>query len=975
VLEAVLGRLPDAADPEGALLALERWASRLATPAVVLPLLLEEPRLLDDLLALGGASEYLGSIIARDPGSYSFLLEPASRRSITEYATLLDAALAPLQRPAARRDALRRLKRREFLRIGWRDLARGAPLAETIEEISDLAEVLIDGATRLAREEIQPRFPSIAAQHAAGRLAFSVLALGKLGARELNYSSDVDLVFVMDAEGGADEPQRRYATRLAETIIAILSEQTSEGRCFRVDIRLQPEGRGGTLVRTFASFAEYYDRWAETWERQALIKVRPVAGDAALGARIMKLTRPVVFRHAQGAALLEDVREMRAAVEQKLAAAGVLDRNVKEGEGTIRDVEFTVQLLQLLFGAEHPDLQVPDTLSLLGRLEHHDLLTGAERAAFQEGYTLFRAVEHRLQLLDDLPVRQLPGDPRSLRALARSLGFDDAPRFLAVYEQRRRSVRELSAAIHARLGIVTGAHGDPLRNALLTADTPEAEHQLERELAARGFPDPRGSAAALARLAAGPPRMRHPSGTRRLFAELGRTVLSTCSTAADPSLALEGLADLADRKLLHRALYQTWQEHPDGLSALAGFAGSAPVAMRTVLRFPEFADLLTDPEELETSPALTELEQDLTGRLEQSGAFEHRLAALRRFKLRAFVRLVGALVITKAPIDRVTAGWSDVAEVVLRHALREAVRRLREAGRWSNLPPEAGADQPDDFAVLALGRFGGRDLHFASDLDLLYVYSPSDARDPRDYERLATTLGEVLSKTVDTGSLWEVDLRLRPEGRQGSSVVSLEAARRYYGEGGRGQAWEFLMLTRARWVAGSRDVAARFLSEMAPRVYRPTLPDGWREEIRHLKRRMELERVSDARRSRHLKLGPGGLSDIEFAVQLLQLTHGGVSPDLRTPFTRQAIALLHAAGQLRTRESIALEEAFRFLTAARQALTLLCTSGDGNAMPCPEEEPRRASALARALGFPGTTELLHAHAQHTRAVREIWEAL
>lgn len=954
LLDCVLTALPDAPDPEMALLNLERWFSRLATPATVVAVLQEDPRLLADLLALFGGSQYLADILARDSWLYSLLVEGDEARDPAYFAAEVEAALRAVRRPDARRDALRRVKRREFLRIGWRDLARRAPFPEVVAEISDLADALIRGGLQLAREELQAQFPT-----AARHTLFTVIAMGKLGARELNYSSDVDLVFVLDAPNPNDEVTRRYATRLAETLIQVLSRDTAEGRCFRVDMRLRPEGRAGVLVRSFAAFREYYDRWAETWERQALIKARPVAGDEDLGRRFMALIGPVVYRASQGAAVIEDVREMRGAVEAKLEAAGAMRRHVKEGRGTIRDVEFTLQLMQLLFGAGCPAIQVPDTWTLLERMESQSLLTPAEVTAFRAGYRFFREVEHRLQLLNDLPVRLIPTDPSELRRLARTMGFAESAEFTAAVEGHAEAVRSHAEALLDRLGVEAHAVGR-LRATLALAHTTEGVAALREETA--DFPDPEAATAALVKLAVGPPGFPHVSSTRRLFAELAEPLLAACRRAADPGLALEGLEQYAERKLLYRPLFQSLIEQPETLTALTRCAGDAPRAWRAVLRYPELADLAADPEALGRRKTPEQFAGELDERLEAALSHERRLAALRRYKTREAVRLAARHVLAPGPEDDETGEWSDLADVLLRAALRVAVARLREGGLWSH-------DDAGSFAIFALGRHGGRDLHFSSDLDLLYVCDPG-AEGRAEYERLARAFGEVVQQVTEEGSLFELDLRLRPEGRQGAAVASLEGARRYYGEGGRGETWELQMLTRLRPVAGNPDTARRFAEIVGPRVYRTPMPAEWREEIRAMKRRIETERVDAALRDRHLKLGPGGFSDIEFAVQLLQLERGGAEPALRTPGTLPAIEALTGHGLERV-EARALRQALAFLTRARQSLHLLRLDGSPDVLPDPEAEPRLAATLARALGCGDPVGVLRRHREVTAPVREI----
>jgi glutamate-ammonia-ligase adenylyltransferase len=946
------------ADADMALLNLERWAAHLATPRGTLRTLAEAPRLLRDLTHLLGGSQYLADVLVREPHLYGMLLQEDSARTAEEFRRAVEAALRPLRRPESRRDALRRVKRRELLRIGWRDLARGAPLEELVREISSLADSLIAAAVQLAREELAERFPS-----AAAAVSFAAIALGKLGARELNYSSDVDLVFVMDSPSPAEEAHRRYATRLAETVIAILAEDTAEGRCFRVDMRLRPEGRAGALVRSFRAFRDYYDRWAETWERQALIKARFVAGDEELGARFVELTRPVAYRRLQGATLLEDIRENRAAVERKLAAEGTFNQHVKEGRGTIREVEFTVQVLQLLFGAENPRLQAPDTLGALAALAECGLLTPGEQECFTAGYRFFRTVEHRLQLLHDLPVRTLPTEPRELRRLARTLGYATADEFMEAYRTLSAAVHSVAAEIRGRLGVSTGSGEDGLRLAVLSADTPEGEAALRGELEQRGITPVGEAITALQLLAAGSAHHRHPAGTRRLFADVVRPLLDSCAAAPDPVRALSGVADLAERKLLHRALYQTWGEHPAALGALCRFAGAAPVAMRQVLRYPELSDLVTDAEQLAVVPDTAGHTAQLQERLGPAPPHPRALAVLRRFRHREFVRSAARQVLQPLPPSQEVAAWSDVAEALLQAALEVAARRLPEEPRA--LAEEAPWGQ---FAVLALGRFGGRELHLASDLDLMYIHGPAGS--PARYEALAKAFGEAVQEITEDGRLFELDLRLRPEGRQGPLVASLDAARRYYAAGGRAETWEYQMLTRLRPVAGCGQTAAAFVTLVAGQVFRSPMPAGWRAEIRAMKRRIETERVTEQARGAHLKLGPGGFSDLEFLVQLLQLEHGARYPAVRAAGTRSALLALAEAGVLPTEETEALLGALDLLTRIRQAQSLLREDGSPDLLPVAPGEEQQATALARALGYPAFATLLEDLRARTAVVRE-----
>jgi glutamate-ammonia-ligase adenylyltransferase len=531
------------------------------------------------------------------------------------------------------------------------------------------------------------------------------------------------------------------------------------------------------------------------------------------------------------------------------------------------------------------------------------------------------------------------------------MGYEDSPAFLAAFQAHSEGVRALSERIHARLGAESGGAADELRAAILLADTPDGEEGLRRALENREFPEPEESLRALVGLAVGPVGYPHPASTRRLFGDLAPNLLDACAAAADPARALAGVRDFADRKLLHRSLFQTMREHPSASGGLARFAGAAPWGMRVVLRYPELADVITDEELLQRAKNGSALRNELAARLDTAASHAQRLSTLRRFKLRELVRLAARHVLAPVAVETETREWSDVADALLAAALETAVRQLRETDRW----PRGSAD---GFAVFALGRYGGRDLHFASDLDLLYISGGEGALPRQEYELLARELSDVLQTVAEEGKLYDLDLRLRPEGRQGFSVTSLEAARRYYGEGGRGETWELQMLTRLRAVAGDPATAAAFEAFIRPRVFRHPMPEQWTADIAAMKRRIERERVSDADRDRHLKLGPGGLSDIEFLTQYLQLRHGASVPALQVTGTLEALGALARHGLIATEEADALTSAYRLLTRTRQSLSLLQPDGPSDLVP-PPDAGRPALALARALGF-GDADALHA---------------
>ena len=951
-LEGLVDLLGEAADPDQALVNLTGWVDRLGGSPSVLISLMERPALTTGLLRLFSHSQHLSDVLIRDPELYAMLGDAREPRDIASLRTEAKRICA-IEDPDRAADALRRLKRREYLRLGWLDLTEQADFGAIVAGVSDLAATCIEAALNLATRQVAPTFPT-----ASPGMRFCVVAFGKLGGRELNYSSDVDLMFFYDTEGTPTEGQQRYAARVAQTAISLLSAATSEGFLYRVDMRLRPEGRAGAIIRSWHSLRIYFDRYIETWERQALIKATGIAGDPALCDRFGRLARRASYLRYQPTELFAEVREMKMRLERRAAAAGEVERNVKEGSGAIRDVEFTVQLLQLLFGAAAPAIRTPNTLEAVDRLHHRDLLTEAEAKVLRQGYVFFRRVEHFLQLASDLPIRMIPKDERQRTVLARGMGLATLTEFDQACASHQGAVRRLTLELLARLGLGEAVLEDPLERLVLALDDEASLADLTRTLERCQFSDPAAALDEIRALAVGGQRYQHDGSTRRAFAKLARPLLDACAASPDPNGALATVSALADRKLLHRSFYRSLAEQPEFLARLCLLGGSSKVLRHVWLRRPELIEVSQDPR-LEADVAVfDELAADLEQRMLGATSARQRGGALRRFQDREFVRIATRELLAATDALSIAEEYADLVDVLLDATLRLACQNLAEAG---HAPPD-----PEGFLAIGLGRVGGRELHFCSDLDLLYVFD-SDQGEPADYQRLAQEFDRVISDPLPHGRLFDLDLRLRPEGSQGALILSLRAIERYYRE--RGQPWEFLALQRARRVAGGAALEARFLETISPIIHRAPTPPEWWVQIRHLKDRLERERTTSKTRLRNIKLGPGGLADVEFLVQAHQLRHAARNPALREPNTRIALRLLVESGHLTGDEGADLETALEFLTRLRQRLALLDSDLSSEVMPSPGPT---LTALARGLGFDSDANLEQRREELQARAREIF---
>lgn len=833
----------------------------------------------------------------------AFVAVTAASRSLTELLLTDPGAidvLADLDRRPPYEADVRQWKRLELLRIAARDLLG----------IDGLPEVGA-GLARMATDVL------VAATPAGSGLA--VIGMGKLGGAELNYSSDVDIMFV-----GDDLKAARAVLEVARS-------------CFRVDVDLRPEGRDGPLVRSLESYEAYWERWAQTWEFQALIKARPVAGDGDLGRRFCESAGARLWGRPFTAEDLRAVRSMKARAEAELARKGLTEREVKRGRGGIRDIEFSVQLLQLVHGGADPGLRSPTTLDALAELGAGGYVEPEDARALDFAYRLLRTVEHRLQLVAEQQVHTLPAGGEAMDRLARVMGYRDtaeagAGELLAGYLSRQQATVR---AIHEHLFF------RPLLDQLTRR---EAAPLLPGEavvtrLAAFGFADAERTRQALQELTRGLTR------SSRLMRQMLPLLLGWLSESPDPDLGLLGLRILTTGDQRATELGVAFRESPEAARRLCLLLGTGRLFAETFEHQPDLIPSLGQPDSLAARPAGALLAGSANA-LAWRDHVEDRQLGLLRFKRREELRAAAADVLDLAGSVTETAGQlTELAEACVAAAL-------------DSLQP------PLPFAVVALGRFGGAELSYASDLDLLFVYDGATPADFTAAERLGEQLVRFLAGASPPTRIYPVDLALRPEGKDGPLARSLDSYRAYYGRWSR--TWERQALVRARPVAGDADVARSFMEIVEPHVWEAPLPDDDVREIRRMKARIERERLPAGDDPQfHLKLGRGSLSDVEFTAQLLQLRHG-----VRATGTMAALDALQAAGALSDEDRAVLAEAYRFCERTRNRLYLV-RGTPGDALP---SRPEHLTRLARSLGTD-PHELREQYRRTTRRCRSVVERL
>ena len=906
---------------------IERSADPATARAYLTRLLEDRPDLADDLatnpivrdavVALSAASRSLSSAVARDPS----LLDPlrdddcfARERELSDYR---DAAADFLAASDNGPGALRRWKQRELLRIAGRDLLGAADLPAVGRELAALASVCLERALQL----VAPDVP------------LAIIAMGKLGGQELNYASDVDVLFVHEGDGPTAE-------RAARAVLTTMSEPTADGIVFRTDADLRPEGRSGLLSRTLEAYGAYYARWAQPWEFQALLKARPVAGDADLGRRFAELAEPFVWPEVLDPDAVRSVRAMKARAEGEMNRRGLTDREVKRGRGGIRDIEFAVQLLQLVHGRHDASVRSPTTLDALAQLATGGYVEREDAAQLGDAYRFLRTVEHRLQLQDEQQTHTLPTDVGARTRLARVLGYRDRgdETALVLFEAEYRASQNRVRSIYERLFFA------PLLDTLAGAGplTPEA---VEQRLAAFGFLDIAHTRAALQELTQGLTRRS------RVMQQLLPVVLSWLSATPDPDLGLLQLRRLAEGDARSASLARTFRESPRAAERTCRLLGSSRLLGDALRRQPDFVEALGDDAALAREKSRDELVDEAFGTLTWRAGVDERRVGLRRFKRREVLRIAARDVLGFASIEATERELASLADACVEAALRVIAPSL-------------------PFAVIGMGRFGGAELSYASDLDVLFVYDGEDAADFRSAEKVAEHLLTELGGITPEGQTFRVDPNLRPEGKKGALARSLSGYEAYYERWS--QTWEFQALLKARAVAGDTTVAARFAALIEPFVYRDPFPEDAVREVRRMKARIERERIPPGEDPRfHLKLGRGSLSDVEFTVQLLQLQHGAHHPEIRVTSTIDALHALRTAGLLDAGDAETVEEAYRFCERARNARYLL-TARPGDALPTDGQE---ATRLARLLGYEleAQARLRDDYRRVTRRARKVVE--
>ena len=934
-----------AANPD---LALQSCVRLLAVAPDVAGIITGEPERAKALFRLLGASEALAEFLMRRPEHLDAVQavaeQPGPVAGSAVRAALLQAVDAdPAEvNPVAGiggAEAYQRLRvsyRRQLTDLAVRDLSHPSPvdyLPDVARELADLAAAALEASLAVARAETAESF----GRADVDAVRFAVIGMGKSGAGELNYISDVDVIYVIDAPGVEEGLAARIGTALAIGISRGVYSPGAEPALWEVDTNLRPEGRDGPLVRTLESHLTYYSRWAQSWEFQALLKARAMAGDRELGQRYEEAVAPLVWSSSERDGFVESVRAMRRRVTDNIPAQEE-SRQLKLGSGGLRDVEFTVQLLQLVHGRTDETLRVRDTISAIAALSATGYIGRADAAGFADAYRYLRVLEHRIQLTRMRRTHLMPDRDAERRALARSSegaevqGRPSSESLMEKWSSTKRVVRRLHERIFYRPLLNTAANLS-VEDAKLTPEAAQAR------LAALGYQDPRGA-------------MRHietlTSGIQRRAAlqrQLLPILLEWFADGVDPDAGLLGF----------RRLSEALGESPWYLGMLRDSKAAAERLCNVLSSSRFITDLLeVSPESTKWLGSDADLKplsfnaqwQEIQSKMSRHPNPRESMRLIRLIRRRELLRVAIADSAGLLGQAEVSAALADADRAAVLGALHVAEKSVVGDG-----------ERLTDVVVVAMGRQGGREITYGSDADVVYVHRPRPGADDAAAQKqaehvvaqLASLLTQPCSPAIHAERVLEIDADLRPEGKQGPMVRSLESFREYYKRWS--VIWEAQALLRAKPLAGSDDVAAAYVALIDPIRYPAELTAGDLREIRRIKARMEAERLPrGADPSRHLKLGRGALSDVEWLVQLLQLQHAHRVPGLRTPSTLQAMDAVALAGLLPSDDVEALRRSW-CLTSRIRAANVIWSGKSADVLP---SSRRDLEAVARWCGYgPG----------------------
>ncbi|PLY02169.1 MAG: bifunctional [glutamate--ammonia ligase]-adenylyl-L-tyrosine phosphorylase/[glutamate--ammonia-ligase] adenylyltransferase [Desulfuromonas sp.] len=987
------------ADPDMALNNLERLSNSIS-PELIRPAL-EDKKRRKQLLTTLGASQFLTGILCRDKNNFEELITNGEIDRHKSESAMIDElrALIPEEITFTElQKLLRQYKCREILRIGSRDLNNEAELAEVTDELSSLAAATLQRSYEISDALLKKEFGVPMVESADGdgeeEATFTIFGMGKFGGRELNFSSDIDLIYFYSSEKGTTTgipdkqssriPVHSYFIKLADMISKAIGQVTADGFVFRVDLRLRPEGNSGEMAQPANSAILYYESWGQSWERSALIKALPVAGSIKLGEYILNELEPFIYRRHLDYAMVEDIKRMKQKIDHSLERAEGSEINLKLGRGGIREIEFFIQALQLIYAGKKAALRHKGSLPALAALNKEGLIKNDELPVLREAYVFLRNAEHRIQVFQEQQTHNLPGRRDEMLALARRCGFADTDSFMAELNRHRTGVsriyhklfytsdEEIKEEVRPEIEAVFDVNADPDR--------------VKDLLEEWGFANPDTAYQSLLFLRDGKPYSHLTQRARRHMERIAPYILQEIIDSPEPDKSLLNMEHFLSALRARGTYYALLAENHGIIKLLISLFGTSQFLTRIFIQHPEILDSLVSRSYATPFKDLEEMEKELEARLFEATDYERELEALRRYRNEEFLRISLNDVEGHTPQGEKTYQLSCLAIACLRAAFNIARNELIPRYGLPYVMDEDGVRKKAGFCIVGMGKLGGMELNYHSDLDIIFIYQgegktvPTDGTDPERFKelsnqqyfsRLAQRIISVLTLATQDGSVYQIDTRLRPSGNQGPLVTSRKAFAEYHAS--TAQLWERQALTKALVVSGPKKMRCELQSFIRSLAYDAPLEEDIATDIIRLRDRMEKEIARESSETLNLKTGRGGMVDVEFLVQYYQLLKGRKNPELQETNTLKALQKIVEAGILNGSDGDKLQDGYKFLRRLENMLRLL---HDQSISEIPNETGY-LSKLARRLGYQGESsepnvELMNDYRMHTENIRKIF---
>ena len=854
--------------------------------------------------------------------------------------------------------ALRQHKQREYLRIGGRDLMPSVTMEETVRELTVLADASLEAAYQYCRAEVEKDFGQLNLPTSGVPNGFVVIGMGKLGGGELNFSSDIDVIFLYENDEGETNGGRKGKTgareffnAVGQKIIKAMGDVTEDGFVFRTDLRLRPLGINGPLVQSLDSAMLYYESWGQCWERAAMIKARPVAGAIELGTQFLKELEPFIYRRYLDYTTVDELRHMKERIENELLIGDEKTRNLKLGYGGIREIEFFTQALQLVNGGYEPELRRPSTLPALMELAKRKFITIEERDRLSEAYHFLRQAEHKVQIVQEGHVHSIPDGEAEEQAYARRLGYihqgklGERELFWRDHRRYTNTVRNIFDRLFYRAQKDIENEGASVEGSIW--NDLDNQQVITKHLAHVEFSDPEKAYENL--LAVRDGESYSPPSAKRLkiMRTLGPALIAEIAKSGAPDQALFNLASFSHRIGGRTGFLTLLAENPETMRLLITLFADSQFLTDLFLKRPELIDTLIRVDLTRIDKSKNEMLTELQTSLAAISEMEDKLNALRRYKNEEFIRI--GLHDLGGSIDflGVLRQLSDLAEACLQAALNLTL---------ADLGAKFGEVSNGRFAIIGGGKMGAREIDYNSDLDLVFIYDATEEAETTGgsqgrlpaheyYVRIGQRLPTYLSAPTEEGIAYKIDMQLRPSGKAGPIVCSVDAYREYHKS--TSQLWERQALIKTRFIAGDELLGRVVESVIEQGAYSTGLTQDGVAEIHRLRMRMERELAGEDESRFNLKKGRGGLVDIEFLTQMLQLTHGYRIAAVRQRGTLAALKALEAANILKAREYQLLADGYLFLRQLDHRLRL----ERDQSIDAFVAEPGRLDGVAKSLGY------------------------